>query len=236
MPAKSQKQQKFFGLVRAVQTGATSPHEVSPEIRKIASKITAKDAGDFASSVAELRTKRAMLALLKELQEPMNLQEDDGLGQKTNAIASTFNVKDNYEVYVKKHLGQPLLPKELEAIDNFQESKPTKIERTEIRYENTDSFSNSTTTVIKKMKDNGQFSFNAFTKHSKPEPQQDEEPTDSPEVPPSNGPGAPAPQEPQPPTPTANDKDDIIVSKSQLFTDDIKGGAILADFLKKLDL
>ena len=32
------------------------------------------------------------------------------------------------------------------------------------------------------------------------------------------------------------EKDDIIITKSVLFKDDIKGAAILVEFLKKLDL
>ena len=50
-------------------------------------------------------------------------------------------------------------------------------------------------------------------------------------------PGSPTP----PPTETPEkqeekEKDDIIVTKSVLFKDDIKGAAILIEFLKKLDL
>jgi hypothetical protein len=235
MPAKSDKQQKFFGLVHAVKKGEKSPHEVSSHIRKVANKIGAKDAEEFASGIAELRTKRAMLSMLKELQEPMYLNEDD---QEVNPVAKEFSVKEDYESYVRRHLGQPFTPKELEAVDNFQQAKPTKIERTELRYETTDTFGNSTTIVIKKMKDSGQLSFNAFTKHSNTHEEKDKpEETDAPS-PESNGPGAPAPEsEPSPSgVNSGSSKEDVIITKSTLFTDDIKGGAILSEFLKKLDL
>ena len=230
------KQQRFFKLVHEVQTGKKSPSEVPDNVRKMARKIGVRDSANFVSSKAQLREKRAVLAMLKELREPMNLQEDE---KETNPVAKQFTVKDDYEAYVKRHVGQPFDPKELEAVDNFQESQATKIERTEIRYETTDSFSNSTTVVIKKMKDSGQLSFIAFTKHSKIEPEEDEESMEEPMVPDSsetNGPGAPAPEPtPEPESPT-EEKDDVIIFKSILFTDEIKGGAILSDFLKKLDI
>ena len=68
MPSSSKKQQRFFGLVRAVQKGEKSPHEVSPELRKVASTITDKDASDFASATSEVKiaNKKAILAILKD--------------------------------------------------------------------------------------------------------------------------------------------------------------------------
>ena len=245
MPAKSEKQRRFFGLVRAIQKGDKSAKDASPAARKVAGSISAKDAGDFASSVAELKIKKAVLEILKDIHEPMYLDEE----KESNPVAKTFTVKDDFERYAKRYVGQPMSPKELEAIDNFQEAKPTKIERIEIRYENTDEFQNQTTTILKKMKDSGQFSFTAFTKHTKvepeeePEPEQPEslEPTDA-NAPPEPG-GLPPmkeqndpPELPQDPAPMDEPKDDIIVTKSTLFNEEIKGAAILAEFLKKLDI
>ena len=238
MPASSEKQRRFFGLVRSIQKGDKSAAGASPAARKVAKSISAKDASDFASSKAESKTKKAVLEMLKNSQEPMYLEE-----QETNPITKTFKVKGDFEKYVAKYIGQLFSPKELETIDNFQDIKPTKIERAGIRYESTDTFQNTTTTSIKKMKDGGQFSFNAFTKHSKVEPESEQpeslEPND-----------ATAPQEPAPAglpdlqewlneldaAPMEEPKEDIIVTKSTLFDDEVDGAAVLAEFLKKLDL
>lgn len=230
MPSKNKKQQKFFGLVRALQRGEVSPHSVSDHIRKVANKISVKDASDFASSIAELRTKRAVLSMLKELREPMYLQEDEE-DAKQEVKATEFKVHDNYEQFVNKHIGQTLTPHELESIDNFQEAKPTKISKSSIRYEKTDEFSNTIIITIKKMKDNNQFSYTSFTKYSNLKTKDDE-------VEPSidNGETGAPPSEPQSDDSINDGKDDIIVSKSILFQDDIKGSSILSDFLKKLDL
>lgn len=234
MPAKSEKQRRFFGVVRAIQKGDKSASSASPAARKVAGSISAKDAGDFAKSVAELKIKKAVLEILKDIREPMYLDEE----KETNPVAKTFNVKDDFEKYAKRYVGQPFSPKELEALDTFQEVKPTKIERIEIRYETTDEFQNTTSTILKKMKDSGQFCFTAFTKHTKVEPEEEPEPDQPESLEPTdaNAPPEMPMKEQQDPAPMDEPKDDIIVTKSTLFNDEIKGAAVLAEFLKKLDL
>lgn len=223
MPSVSPKQQRFF---QAVKQAKKDPTYGSPEVRKVAGSMTDKDIDDFASSVAEVKMKKTLLGILKDIREPMYLDESEmGIESKINPIAKSFHVKDHFDQYIKRYIGQPLSPKEMEAISTFKEVKPSRVERTEIWYENTDEFKNSTTTAIKKMKDGNQFSFNAFQKHSSSnvEPEQPE--------------GGPAPSEPDATEiPVEEEKDDITISKSPLFKDEIEGGAILVEFLKKLDL
>lgn len=54
MPAKSQSQQKFFGMVHAYKKGeldtSSVPDDVMAKIRKTAKSIKDKDAKDFAST------------------------------------------------------------------------------------------------------------------------------------------------------------------------------------------
>ena len=61
MPAVSQKQQKFFGIVRAIQKGEMSP--TTPETAKAAADMKKKDVKDFAS------TKHKGLPEKKKVQE-----------------------------------------------------------------------------------------------------------------------------------------------------------------------
>jgi hypothetical protein len=233
MPARSEQQRKFF---QAVKRAKHDPNYGDKKIRKVADTMTDKDVDAFAGSIAELRHKKTLLATLKDVMDPMYQLNEDEEGTKINPIAKEFHVKDDFEQYIKKYIGQPLSPKEMEAISTFKEVKPSRIERTEIWYENTDDFKNSTTTVVKKMKDGNQFSFNAFTKHesANPENQQaDQTPPGEPAQP--TEPGVPeSPEQGQ--APVEEEKDDIVVSKSPLFKDEIEGGAILVEFLKKLDL
>jgi len=48
MPAVSKKQQKFFGIVRAIQKGEMAP--TTPETAKAAATMKEKDVKDFAST------------------------------------------------------------------------------------------------------------------------------------------------------------------------------------------
>ena len=48
MPAVSQKQQKFFGIVRAIQKGEMAP--TTPETAKAAADMKKSDVKDFAST------------------------------------------------------------------------------------------------------------------------------------------------------------------------------------------
>ncbi len=48
MPALSKKQQKFFGIVRAIQKGEQAP--TTPETAKAAATMKKKDVKDFAST------------------------------------------------------------------------------------------------------------------------------------------------------------------------------------------
>lgn len=289
MPSKSERQQRFFGLVRAVQKGETPSSKVGPGVKKVAQSISAKDAGDFAKSVAELKVKKAVLAVLKDCRDPMYLEEGEA-----DVVAKEFYVEGKYEEYVKRYLGERFSEKELEAVNTFQDAKPTKIESSQIRYETTDAFKNSTTTIIKKLREGADFVYVAFIKVSKtekpgqetppggeagglgggpssmfevkrkdpqiylnyPEPSKpflmEQGPMDP--LAPTSPMPAGMPPIPPPPSPTATAPmtgqstkspdqrkkelgiDDIEIKKSTTFKDDIKGGAILAEFLQKLNL
>jgi hypothetical protein len=50
MPAKSKAQQRFFGMVRAVQKGDLKPSKVGKKVRDAAKSMKKKDVKDFAST------------------------------------------------------------------------------------------------------------------------------------------------------------------------------------------
>jgi Protein of unknwon function (DUF3008) len=50
MPAKSQKQQKFFGIVHGIQKGTVKPSSVSKKAQDVAKHISKKSAKDYAST------------------------------------------------------------------------------------------------------------------------------------------------------------------------------------------
>lgn len=59
MPSKSAKQQKFFGMVHAYQTGKLPADKASSSVKKVASTISQRAARDYAksgrASLAEIR-------------------------------------------------------------------------------------------------------------------------------------------------------------------------------------
>jgi hypothetical protein len=247
MPARSERQRKFFLAVKGAKHNPNAPEH----LKKVANSMSDKDIDDFIKCESEFKTKKAILSVLKDIVEPMYLNEDTWQDPQ-DPVSNTFHVKADWATYIKPYIGQPLSPKELEALHNFKEKQPTTVARTEIWYNTTDNFNISHTTVIKKMKDSGQFSFTAFSKQERPTPDEEKDVDDqsSDEMGSSMNAGGPTdmPQGQTPPgspTPSSNnqqakqdekEKDDIIVTKSILFKDDIKGASILIDFLKKLDL
>jgi hypothetical protein len=128
---------------------------------------------------------------------------------------------------------------------------PVTLARTEVWYKGVDQFGISKTTLIKKLEDSGQLSFISFQKSDeKPEPTKPEdelgaEPGADLGGPPEMPQGEPPPGSSIPPAESGEEekkkevekeKEDITVTKSIPFKDDIKGAAILIKFLKKLDL
>lgn len=290
MPSSSKKQQHFF---YAVKRAKHDPSYGDKRLRKVADSMTDSDIDDFTKLKAELKLKKAILSVLKDCRDPMYLDEFYSQGEKNkitsdpkDVITKEFNVEGKFEDYVKRFLGQRLSEKEMEAVNNFQEKKPTKIEANQIRFETTDEFKNSTTTVIKKLREGAEFVFVAFTKNTKVEnpSQQQQQPGGEPgglggsppmfervdantfklnelaptppmgaadplsslqsnSTPPPMGAGpmtTTAPMTGTPKTPDQQKKemgiDDILIQKSATFKDEIKGGAILIEFLKQLDL
>ena len=294
MPEKYKKQHKFFELVKSVQEGTISPARVPKEVRKVARSISSKDSEKFLKEDGDLKLKKAVLSTIKDCREPMYLDEyTEDNKSEMNAITKEFNVEGKFEEYVERYLGQNLSEKEMEAVNTFQDIKPTKIESNQIRYETTDEFKNNTTTIIKKLMEGSDFVYVAFTKYGKVEKPQDQQqggdmggmggpssmfeyvrkepqiylnypepskpflmeqgpldPLGAPDPsgimsPMQPGPALPPPTStaPMQGTPKSSDQkkkemgiDDILIRKSTTFKDDIKGGAILANFLKKLDL
>ena len=148
---------------------------------------------------------------------PMATMEADVDGssfEEENPVAKTFKQQGNFEEYIGGFTGLEIKPKEAESITNYTNAKPTKVDQYSIRYENSDDFSNNTITVIKKLREGNDLVFTAFQSSTQQ----------------SGGTVA----EPQKPEETG--ENEIIVSKSRSFKDDIEGGKILADLLQKLEI
>jgi hypothetical protein len=78
MPAVSQKQQKFFGIVRAIQKGEMAP--TTPETAKAAADMKKKDVKDFAS------TKHKGLPEKKVAKEAIDFSQRDKVMKKAKPL------------------------------------------------------------------------------------------------------------------------------------------------------
>lgn len=94
MPAVSKAQQKFFGIVRAIQKGEMAP--TTPETAKAAADMKKKDVKDFAS------TKHKGLPDKKVSKEQLNYDSvcdiddssDDGDGHRSHTDRSPSGIKE----------------------------------------------------------------------------------------------------------------------------------------------
>jgi len=174
MPAQNEKQRRFF---LAVKHAKHNPNYGDTHLHKVADSMTDSDIEDFTKLKAELKMKKAVLAVLKDSRGVVDefYYPNEDKGTKENVITKEFNVEGKYEEYVKRFLGQRFSEKELEAVNTFQEKKPKKIEANSIRYEITDTFRNSSTIIVKKLREGADFVYVAFIKQTKPESPQDKQ-------------------------------------------------------------
>ena len=94
MPAVSKKQQKFFGIVRAIQKGEMAP--TTPETAKAAADMKKKDVKDFASTkhkgLPDKKIKKEENDNVFDVND--NSNDCDGIG--SNAPRSTSGMKEAY--------------------------------------------------------------------------------------------------------------------------------------------
>jgi len=80
MPAKSKQQQKFMGMVHALNKGDIKPSNVSKSVRDVAKNIKKSDAEDFASTKHSGLPKKVKEQILKALKEYANKMAGNKLG------------------------------------------------------------------------------------------------------------------------------------------------------------
>lgn len=265
MPAAIQHQSKAANISAAEKAGrfpsndageatqdvAKVPMELLQKYMKMKETLTAEEKRQLLVGLKKMKSENAMV--MSPI-EPMNLEEDQP-SRERNVIAKKFAVDGEFDPYVNQQRGVQFAPKETDAIRSFQNFEtPTAIDPFMVRYEATDDFGNNTTTVVKKHRQGNAFVFTAFTKYDNANPEP--EPEEKPEAPPAQGQGKPPLPTPggkpkSPPTgkpqaapampslkelsqPPMNNK--IMVTKTIVFSDEVQGADILADFLRKLDI
>lgn len=206
-------------LVHGVQKGKISPSKVGGKVTKAANTMSPTDVENFLMQECGLQecgvdVKRRILKGLRELQEPMRLEEEEP--ELPNVVASSKTLHGDFGQTLKMYRGFELTPKENQAIQNFTEAKPAEHNKFLVRYSKSDEFTNNSTIVVKKLKEpDGKFTYTAFVK--------------------IRGGGEEAPPEGQPEQPAAGETggagDEIKLIKS-IPIDDKEGSEILTNFLQ----
>ena len=86
MPSKSKAQQRFMGMVHALNKGEMDPSDASPEVKKVAKSMTKKDAEDFASTKHKGKPNKVTQEWLKKtirelIEQELNLEGTCGYGE-----------------------------------------------------------------------------------------------------------------------------------------------------------
>jgi hypothetical protein len=116
MPAQSKQQQKFMGLVHAIQKGDVPASDVSPEAQKVAQDMKPSDVKDFASTSHTGLPRKVKQEILKKLKEyamtlpghhaksaaPMEpLRSDDEMDLQEDRIPQSFNYGTTRDYHTK---------------------------------------------------------------------------------------------------------------------------------------
>jgi len=117
MPAKSKQQQKFMGMVHALNKGDIKPSDVSKSVKDVAKNIKKSDAEDFAStkhSGLPRKVKEQILNAFKEYANKMSGNKLGGGGSHDYAPQKGLRDDDGYEddsvnegkFYITRNLGR----------------------------------------------------------------------------------------------------------------------------------
>ena len=66
MPSKSKAQQRFMGMVHALNKGEMDPSDASPEVKKVAKSMTEERCRRFCINQTQRETKQSDTRMVKE--------------------------------------------------------------------------------------------------------------------------------------------------------------------------
>ena len=90
MPAVSKKQQKFFGIVRAIQKGEMAP--TTPETAKAAADMKKGDVKKFASTKHKGLPEKKKIVEDKQVKKIINIRKERGLNVKYYSENQYFHI------------------------------------------------------------------------------------------------------------------------------------------------
>jgi len=112
MPAQSKQQQKFMGIVHAIQKGELDPKDASPKAKQVAKDMKPSDVTDFASTPHKGLPKKVKQEILNRLKEYAGKMGKDHMGGDDIPSQNKGGLRDNdgydnvdYNRDMKQHEG-----------------------------------------------------------------------------------------------------------------------------------
>ena len=102
MPAKSKAQQRFMGMVHAVQKGELSPSKVSKKIKDVADDMSDSDAEDFASTKHKGKPEKVAKEVIRKIREVLKPIVRESYASMFGEF--TKDMRSSYEVQAAKEL------------------------------------------------------------------------------------------------------------------------------------
>ena len=102
MPAKSKAQQRFMGMVHAVQKGELSPSKVSDKVKDVADNMSDSDAEDFASTKHKGKPEKVAKEVIRKVREVLKPIVRESFASMFGEF--TNHMKSSYEVQAAKDL------------------------------------------------------------------------------------------------------------------------------------
>ena len=102
MPAKSKAQQRFMGMVHAVQKGELSPSKVSDKVKDVADNMSDSDAEDFASTKHGGKPEKVAKEVIRKVREVIKPIVRESYASMFGEF--TKDMKSSYEIQAAKEL------------------------------------------------------------------------------------------------------------------------------------
>ena len=102
MPAKSKSQQRFMGMVHALQKGELSPSKVSDKVKDVADNMSDSDAEDFASTKHKGKPEKVAKEVIRKIREVLKPIVRESYASMFGEF--TKDMRSSYEVQAAKEL------------------------------------------------------------------------------------------------------------------------------------
>ena len=122
MPSKSKQQQKFMGMVHALQKGDMKPSDASQSVKDAAKSMSKKDAKDFASTSHKGLPKKVKQEIARKLREYANKMGTNTMGGDSIPSAKKGGLRD-FDGYDNVDYNKDMPMDEVSSADAYKISR-----------------------------------------------------------------------------------------------------------------